>query len=83
MELRAVQQLAEDVLNLLSNNPRSVVSNGDPETSLGQLKDLDINVREDPGLLTRIKCIVNGFLDSGQHRLSWIIEPKQVTILGE
>ena len=83
MELGAVQQLAEDVLNLLSNNPGSVVSDRDPEAGLGELKNFDIDVREDASLLTGIESIVNGFLDSGQHRLSGIVESQQVTILRE
>ncbi len=90
MELGAVQQTTEDVLDLLADDAGAVVRDRDDvATRLGRmgrsrdLFDLDLDLREDARFFARIQRIVHGFLHRRQKRLARIVKPQQVPVLRE
>jgi len=83
VELRAVEELAEDLRDLRLDDAGAVVLDRDAEAVLGEELDLDTDRREDPGLLARVQRVVDRLLDGGQECLLGIVEPQQVAVLGE
>jgi hypothetical protein len=83
VELRAVQQLAEDQRDLLLHDSRSVVLDTDLEAVVARLLHVDPDFRQDPRLFAGVQRVVDGFFDRGQQRLARVVEPQQMPILGE
>jgi hypothetical protein len=83
VELRAVQQLAEDVLDLLLDDARSVVADGHLEAGLVQRHHLDAKVGENRPLLAGVEGVVDRLLHGDQERLSGVVESQQMAVLGE
>ena len=91
VELGAVEEAAEDVLDLLADDAGAVVGDGDAVLGgLGgggavglEVLDDDGDVGEDAGLLAGVEGVVHGFLDGGQEGLAGVVEAEQVAVLGE
>src|SRR2546430_2465148 len=50
---------------------------------IGDGLHLDDHVGEDPGFLAGVKRVIDGLLHTGEQRLSRIVEPQQMPVLGE
>src|SRR2546427_1375131 len=93
MELGPVQELREDRRNLLADDAGPVVGDRNPEAArlarrgrslpIGDGLHLDDHVGEDPGFLAGVKRVIDGLLHTGEQRLSRIVEPQQMPVLGE
>ena len=86
VELRAVEQAPEDVLDLLADDARAVVLHDDDVAvfgDLGLVDDLDGDVGQDPGFLAGVEGVIDGFLDGRQQGLARVIEAEEVAVLGE
>jgi hypothetical protein len=94
MELGPIQELREDRGNLLADNAGAVVGDGNPEAAGlarrgrsvpvgGDGLHFDDHLREDPGFLAGVQGVIDGFLDTGEQRLSRIVEPQEMPVLGE
>jgi hypothetical protein len=93
MELRAVEELGEDRRDLLPDDARAVVGDGDAEAarlarrgrraSVADCLHLDDDVRENPGLFAGVERVVDGFLDTGQQGFTRIVESQEMSVLGE
>jgi hypothetical protein len=68
---------------LAGDDAGAVVLDCDAEAGLGELADLDADVRQDAGLLGRVERIVDALLHRRQDRLRGIVEAEQVSVLGE
>ena len=83
VEARAVEELAEDVRDVLGDDPRAVVLDRDPEGLGTGPTDLDLDVGEDLGLLAGVERVVDGLLDRGDHPADGRVEAEQVLVLLE
>src|SRR5262245_31190050 len=83
MKLRAVEELREDFGNLRFDDARTVVFDRDFEAILGELGDLDDDLRKDARFFASVERVVDGFLDGGEEGLRGIVETEKVTVLGE
>jgi hypothetical protein len=82
MELRAVQQLAEDQRNLLLDDARAVVLDA-TRKRLGRSARCDPDLGQDARLLAGVERVVDRLLDGGQQGLAGVVEAEQVAVLGE
>ena len=83
VELRAVEQLAEDQRDLLFDDARPVVLHADLVAVLADALDVDPDFGQDAGLFAGVQGVVDGLLDGGQQGLARVVETQQVPILGE
>src|SRR3989475_11805603 len=93
MELGPVQELREDQRNLLADDAGAVVGDRNPEAArlarwgrslpIGDGLHLDDHVGEDPGFLAGVERVIDGLLHTGEQRLSRIVEPQEMPVLGE
>ena len=83
VELRAVEQLAEDQRDLLFDDAGAVVLHADFEAVGAGRLDVDPNLGQDAGLFAGVERVVDRFLDRRQQRLPRIVEAQQVAVLGE
>ena len=96
VELRPVEQLAEDLRHLVLHDAGPVVLDDDQEAALAlrelgrvapglerEVVDLDRQLGKDAGLLARVERVVDGFLDRGQQGLGRVVEAEQVAVLRE
>ena len=66
MELRPIEQLAEDQRDLFLHDPGTVVLNANLKAVDSGRFDVDPDFRNDPRLFARIERVVDGFLDGGE-----------------
>ena len=83
VELRAVEQLAEDQRDLLLDDAGAVVLDADLEAVGAGLLDVDPDLGQDAGLFAGVERVVDRFLHRGEQRLARIVEAQQVAVLGE
>ena len=83
MELRAVEQLAEDQRDLLLDDARPVVLHADFEAVGAGALDVDPDFGQDAGLFAGVQGVVDRLLDGGQEGLAGVVEPEQVPVFGE
>ena len=83
VELRAVEELAENQGNLLPEDARAVVLHADLEAVLADAFDMHPDLRENAGLFAGVQGVVDGLLDGRQEGLARIVEPQQMAILGK
>ena len=85
VELRAVEELAEDQWDLLAHDPRSVVLHPHPEARgrVAHRLDADPDLGEDARLLAGVERVVDRFLDAREERLAGRIKTEQVAVLRE
>src|SRR4029079_2114254 len=83
VELRPVQQLAEDLRDLRPHDARAVVLDRDAIAVLRDLEDLDVEIREDSRFLARIERVVDRFLDRGEQGLLRVVETEEMAVLRE
>ena len=83
VELRAVEQLAEDQGDLLSEDARPVVLHADLVAVLRRALDVDPDFGQDAGLFAGVQGVVDRLLDGGQQGLAGVVETQQVAVLGE
>jgi len=92
VKFRAIEQLGKNPWNLLTNDARPVVRDGDPEFcglagrdrfAVRDHLEPDGDVRQNAGFFTSIERIVHGFLYAGEQSLARIIEPEQMPVLRE
>ncbi len=83
VELRPVQQLAEDQRDLLFEDAGAVVLDRGLVPAFAGLFDMDPNFRQDARLFARIEGVVDRLLDGGQKRLAGVIETQHVAVLGK
>ena len=83
VELRAVEQLAEDQGDLLLEDARPVVLHADLEAVRADALDVDPDFGQDAGLFAGVQGVVDGLLDGGQQGLARVVEAQQVAVLGE
>ena len=83
MELRAVEQLAEDQRDLFFEDARAVVLHADLEAVGAGLLDVDPDFGQDAGLFAGVERVVDGLLDGGQQGLARVVEAQQVAVLGK
>ena len=83
MELRAVQELAENQGNLLPEDARAVVLHADLEAVLADAFDVDPDLRQDAGLFAGVQGVVDGLFDGREQGLARIVEPQQMAVLGK
>ena len=83
MELRTVEQFAEDRFDLRPNDPGTVVAYGQFEARLVLLEEFDGDVGQDACFLTRVERIVHRLLDCGQQGLARVVESQQMAVLRE
>ena len=83
VEFRSVEQLPEDPRYLCLDDSRAIVIHGDSEPVFCELLDVDFQGRKDSRFLAGIERVVDGFLYRGQKGFLGIIEPQEVSILGE
>jgi len=83
VKLRAVEQLAEDVGDLLGDDSGAVIGDAYAEAMLVELVDANVDVGQDAGLFAGIEAIVDGLLDGVKQCLSAVVESEQVSVLGE
>ncbi len=83
VELRPVEQLAEDLRNLRLDDAGAGVFDHEPVAVLFDLVDLDHDVGQDPRFFARVERVVDRFLDRGQHGARRAVEAEQVPVLGE
>ena len=83
VELRAVQQPAEDQGDLLFDDARPVVLHAYPEAILPGRQDVDPHFREDAGFFAGVQGVVHGLLDGRQEGFSWIVKAEKMAILGK
>src|SRR5207253_8353585 len=87
VELGPIQELREYRGDLLADDAGAVVGDRDPEAArlarrersvpVGDGLHLDDHVGEDPGFLAGVERVVDGFLDTGEKRLSRIVESQE------
>src|SRR5262249_56013209 len=92
-EVGGVEEVGEDGRDLLADDARPVVCDGDAEAGglagrrgrAVSRRDLygDGDVGKDPGFLGGVERVVDGFLDAGEERLARVVEAEQVPVLGE
>ncbi len=84
MELRAIEQLAEDPGDLRPHDPRPVVRDDHAVAFLlDHLLDDHLHIGQDTRLLAGIERIVHRLLDRRQQRLARVIEAQQMAVLRE
>ena len=83
VELRTVEQLAEDLRDLRLHDARAVVLDRDPETLFRQLADLDAQLGEDARFLAGVERVVDALAHRGEERLLRVVEAEQVAVLDE
>ena len=85
VELRPVEQLAEDVRDLCRDDAWAVVLDDHlvGVLPLGVAPELDQDLRQDPRLLAGVEAVVDRLLDRCQQRLARTVEAEQVAVLGE
>ena len=94
VELGAVEELREDRGDLLPDDARAVVDDGDAEPRrlagrgrgravAGHDLDLHDDVGQDAGLLGSVEGVVHRLLDAGQEGLPGAVEAEEVPVLGE
>ena len=83
VELRAVEQLAEDQRDLLLEDAGAVVLHADLEAVLAGALDVDPDFGQDAGLFAGVQGVVDRLLDGGQQGLAGVVEAQQVAVLGE
>ena len=83
VELRAVEQLGEDLRNLRPHDAGAVVRHADAEAVVGDLLDVHADLRQDARLLARVERVVHRLLHAGQQRLARAVEAQQVPVLQE
>ncbi len=83
MELRAVQQLAEDQWDLLFQNARAVVLHADFETVRTGRLDMDPYLGQDAGFFAGVQRVVDRLFDRREQRLAGIVEAQQMAVLGK
>ena len=83
VELRTVEELAEDLRDLRLYDSRTVVLDRNPETLFRQLADFDAKLRENPRLFAGVKRIVDALAHRSEKRLLLVVEPEKVTVLDE
>ena len=83
MELRTVQQFAENQRDLFLHDARTVVLNGDLEAVRARGFDVNPNLRDDPRLLAGVERIVHGLLHGGEERFSRVVKTEQMAVLRE
>ena len=85
VELRAVEQLPEDLRDLLLHDAGTVVLDDHAEAVLFVLDrlDLDVDVGQDAGLLAGVERVVDGLLHGREQRLARVVEAEQVAVLRE
>ena len=81
VELRAVEQLAEDQRDLLLDDAGPVVLHADLEAVLAGALDVDPDFRQDAGLFAGVQGVVDRLLDGRQQGLARVVEAQQVPIL--
>ena len=77
MELRAVEQLAEDQRDLFFEDARPVVLHADLEAVRAGALDVDPDFGQDAGLFAGVQGVVDGLLDGGQQGLAGVVEAQQ------
>ena len=83
VELRAVEQLAEDQRDLFLDDARAVVLHADFETVLAGALDVDPDFGQDAGFFAGVQGVVDRLLDGGQQGLPRVVEAQQVAVLGK
>ena len=96
VELRAVEQLPEDLRHLLLDDARAVVLNDHQEAALAlrqlrvlrrrlerEVVDLDRQLGQDAGLLAGVERVVDGLLDRREEGLRRVVEAEEVAVLRE
>ena len=85
VELRAVEELAEDQRDLLAHDPRAVVLHPHAEARGGVAHRLNVDpdLGKDARFLAGIERVVDRFLDAREERLAGRIEPEQMAVLRE
>ena len=83
VELRAVEQLAEDQRDLFLDDAGAVVLHADLEAVLAGAFDVDPDFGQDAGLFAGVQGVVDRLLDGGQQGLPRVVEAQQVAVLGE
>ena len=94
VELRAVEELAEDLRDLRLHDARAVVFDATTKRpSPCELAVLEFASRrglgprwdlgEDAGFLAGVERVVDRLLDGGEERLGRVVEAEQVAVLGE
>ncbi len=76
VELRAVEELREDLRNLLLDDAGAVVLDADPVPILGDFDDVDAERRQDPRLFAGIEGVVDGLFDGREEGLGGVVEPE-------
>ena len=85
VELRAVEQLAENPRHLRGHDARAVVldRHAEPVLDAVRLRDGDAQFGQNAGLLAGVERVVHRLLHRRQERLARVVEPEQVAVLRE
>jgi len=83
VKLRPIKELAENKRNLLFNDPRPVVLDGDFIAVLAGEFDMHPNFRQNPRLFASVKRVVHRLFDRGKKGFPQVIEPQKVSVLSE
>src|SRR6266581_2185138 len=83
VEVRPVEQFAEDQRNLFLDDSGAVILHADLEAIDARGFDVHPDFRDDPGFFARIERVVDSFFYRCKQRLARIVESQQVSILGE
>ena len=91
MKIRSVQELRKNPGNLLANDAGAIIDHRDSEAAglarwgrglaVGDDFEFNDDLRKDPGFLTGVKRVVDGFFDAGEQRLAWIVKTQEVPVL--
>ena len=85
VELRPVEQFAEDQRDLLADDTRPVVLHAHPipRTALPHRFDPHPDLGQDARLLTGVERVVDRLFDAGEQRLTRRIETEQMAVFGK
>jgi hypothetical protein len=91
VKFAAEEQPPEDIFDLLADDARAVVDDGDAiSRRFGcrrairlQILDDDCQIWQYTGVFAGVQRVVDGFLDAGEQRLARVVKAEQMAIFGE